>query len=342
MTHEIEPGVEPLQELPDAIDIETLPFEEFLLSHPEDQPVADQLTVGQPVEGAADQPAEDGEDQAADRDFVILGAMRSARVAVQLGHCYRASGSAGTGGCCGETEQEYVTRLWGVLEPKLRAAGHEPVRVLADPPRYEACAVMICCHADGSVNPTARGCSFGYNRSLPNAVASKAFGDRWRAEHNAAGYPGGNRPTNYTTNLARYYALAPATRAGAERAVVLEVGFLTNRRDSDWLVANVGRVADALVRTVVAFYGGVASGADTKPPYPEDGLRRGSTGEPVRWLQGRLNEIAGAAGHGVLDGLPLALDGDFGPKTEMVVKVFQGHRGLQPTGIVGPKTWAKL
>ena len=62
----------------------------------------------------------------------------------------------------------------------------------------------------------------------------------------------------------------------------------------------------------------------------------------VSWLQGRLNEIAGAGGHGVLDGRPLAVDGDFGPRTEKVVKVFQEHRALQPTGIVGPKTRAKL
>jgi N-acetylmuramoyl-L-alanine amidase len=39
---------------------------------------------------------------------------------------------------------------------------------------------------------------------------------------------------------------------------VVEFGFLTNRDDHNWLNDNVGRVADALVKTVVAFHGGTA------------------------------------------------------------------------------------
>jgi hypothetical protein len=181
-----------------------------------------------------------------------------ARVGCQLGHVPRTSGSTGTGGCCGETEQEYVKRLFNTIEPKLRAAGHTPIKILADPPGkiYPNMDVFVAFHCDGSENHSARGCSFGYRKDLPNATASKAFGDRWRAEHNAAGYPGGNRATNYTKALAGYYALGPATRAGADRAIVIECGFLTNRADNDWLIENVDRVANALVRTVVAFHGG--------------------------------------------------------------------------------------
>lgn len=184
-----------------------------------------------------------------------------ARVGCQLGHVPRTSGKTGTGGCCGETEQEYVKRLFNTIEPKLQAAGHTPIKILADPPSYPAMDVFIAFHCDGNENHSARGCSFGYRKDLPNAAASKAFGDRWRAEHNAAGYPGGNRETNYTKALAGYYALGPATRAGAERAIVIECGFLTNRADNDWLIENVDRVANALVRTVVAFHGGTLAGA---------------------------------------------------------------------------------
>jgi len=182
-----------------------------------------------------------------------------ARVEIQLGHCYRTTGATGTSGCCGETEQQYVTRLWQALEPKLRSAGHVPIRVLADPPAYPPCDVFVALHCDGSVDPSARGCSFGYNPALGNAAASRALGDRWRAEHNAAGYPGGNRATNYTADLAGYYALRHATAAGADRAIVVELGFLTNRADNSWLTGNVGRVADVMVRAVAAFYGGTAS-----------------------------------------------------------------------------------
>jgi hypothetical protein len=182
-----------------------------------------------------------------------------ARVGCQLGHVARTEGATGTGGCCGVTEQDYVKRLFDALEPKLRAAGHTPIKILADPPSYPAMDMFVAFHCDGSVNHSARGCTFGFREDLANATASKGFGNLWRAEHNAAGYPGGNRPTNSTIDLARYYALEPATQAGADRAIVVEFGFLTNRDDNDWLIDNVDRVANALVRTVVAFHGGTTA-----------------------------------------------------------------------------------
>jgi hypothetical protein len=43
MTHEAEPGIEPLDDLPNAIDVETLPFEDFLVSFPEDRPEDEEL-----------------------------------------------------------------------------------------------------------------------------------------------------------------------------------------------------------------------------------------------------------------------------------------------------------
>lgn len=56
-------------------------------------------------------------------------------------------------------------------------------------------------------------------------------------------------------------------------------------------------------------------------------LKKGSRGEEVKTLQGKLNLIA---------------DGIFGPITEEAVKDFQKKNGLTVDGIVGPKTWAKL
>jgi hypothetical protein len=96
--------------------------------------------------------------------------------------------------------------------------------------------------------------------------------------------------------------------------------------------------AAALVRGA----GPAAQPAHGRPDLPGGGLRRGSSGEPVRWLQRRLNEIAGPHGHGVLGGKPLVTDGLFGELTEKVVKAFQAHRGLAVDGVVGPRTWALL
>jgi peptidoglycan hydrolase-like protein with peptidoglycan-binding domain len=62
--------------------------------------------------------------------------------------------------------------------------------------------------------------------------------------------------------------------------------------------------------------------------HPE--LRRGSQGDAVRELQGRLQ-------------VPwLKQDGDFGEATEQAVKAYQQSQGLTADGVVGPETWAKL
>lgn len=56
-------------------------------------------------------------------------------------------------------------------------------------------------------------------------------------------------------------------------------------------------------------------------------LRRGSSGDHVRYLQRRLKVRA---------------DGIFGPKTESAVRSFQRSKRLKVDGIVGPKTWKAL
>jgi lysozyme family protein len=61
-------------------------------------------------------------------------------------------------------------------------------------------------------------------------------------------------------------------------------------------------------------------------------LRQGEKGESVRRLQERLKHV----------GFDLKVDGDFGPKTLEAVQSFQRRVGLEPDGIVGPRTWAKL
>jgi hypothetical protein len=79
-----------------------------------------------------------------------------------------------------------------------------------------------------------------------------------------------------------------------------------------------------------------------RPALPPGGLHRGSAGAAVRFLQQRLNALAGPRGHAVLGGKPLAVDGVFGPLTDKVVRAFQAQHRLEVDGIVGPKTWAQL
>lgn len=73
-----------------------------------------------------------------------------------------------------------------------------------------------------------------------------------------------------------------------------------------------------------------------KAPEGRTTIRRGSKGQLVKDAQQRLKtNYAAYAGK-------LAVDGDFGPGTEAVVKEFQRRSGLAADGVIGPQTWAKL
>lgn len=61
-------------------------------------------------------------------------------------------------------------------------------------------------------------------------------------------------------------------------------------------------------------------------------LKKGSKGDEVEVLQHLLN----------VEGVKVTIDGDFGPRTETAVKVFQMAKGLVNDGIVGPATWKAL
>ena len=58
----------------------------------------------------------------------------------------------------------------------------------------------------------------------------------------------------------------------------------------------------------------------------------GSSGDDVRKLQKRLNE----------EGYTLAVDGQFGSKTQAAVRDYQKKKGLSVDGIVGKNTWGAL
>ena len=62
-------------------------------------------------------------------------------------------------------------------------------------------------------------------------------------------------------------------------------------------------------------------------------LKRGSSGEAVRQLQQALKDLGYDPG---------AIDGQFGPDTEAVVKAFQGHSEIAVDGIVGEITWRNI
>ncbi len=80
-------------------------------------------------------------------------------------------------------------------------------------------------------------------------------------------------------------------------------------------------------------------GPDTWAALPADPhtpvLQRGASGADVHRLQTGLHAYAGG-GQGADPG---PIDGDFGPRTEHAVRVYQSERGVAVDGIVGDRTW---
>lgn len=64
-------------------------------------------------------------------------------------------------------------------------------------------------------------------------------------------------------------------------------------------------------------------------------LRIGDRGEDVRQMQARFNRDYPAYSK-------LATDGDFGPKTEAVVREFERRSGLDDDGVAGPEVLIRL
>jgi peptidoglycan hydrolase-like protein with peptidoglycan-binding domain len=64
-------------------------------------------------------------------------------------------------------------------------------------------------------------------------------------------------------------------------------------------------------------------------------LKSGAHGTDVHRLQTGLHAYAG----GGAGADPGPIDGDFGPKTEHAVRVYQSERGLTSDGVVGDRTW---
>ena len=68
------------------------------------------------------------------------------------------------------------------------------------------------------------------------------------------------------------------------------------------------------------------------PPWPGEDLRKSTVGPDVVVVQHRLAER----------GWDVQPDGDFGERTDTVVRAFQTEKGLECDGIVGRQTWDAL
>lgn len=165
-------------------------------------------------------------------------------VIVQMGHCFRKTGSTGTSGHRG-TEQEFVSIVGPKMVEWLTFAGLTARTVLADE-AIPSSKVFIALHQDGSTNASARGASIGYP---PSNGDGRDLGQLWKAMYQQAGWPSGFRPDNYTSALSGYYGFR---KTNADVKLLIEHGFATNVADENWMwdhIPQIARVnADAVVR----------------------------------------------------------------------------------------------
>ncbi len=88
----------------------------------------------------------------------------------------------------------------------------------------------------------------------------------------------------------------------------------------------------AKAKTAVARLEGFVLAGEAPPAAGRPVLRRGSKGEAVVELQRALRGL----------GFMVAIDGDFGPGTEVAVAALQREKGLGVDGIVGNDTWKAI
>ena len=189
---------------------------------------------------------------------------------VQQGHCFRTKDSTGTAG-----EQEYAVRVANACASLLGGrAGWVVNRTLADENDYSGDA-FVSIHCDGSDKPSAEGASVGYQ-----SREGQVFAHAWKRAYAARGWTGRFRVDNYTVDLAEYYGVRKAIKAGNRRAFVAECGFRTNAGDRARLDAPGGpeRVALAI---------GDALGIPV--PQPE-GLERKAEDMSLRLVRGNSTQ----------------------------------------------------
>ena len=190
---------------------------------------------------------------------------------------------------------------------------------------------LVEIHQNSNVGTPATGSeAFISIRELPRA---RALGTAILRRLQSMGYV--NRGVKTATNASGQDSFG-ILRQTQMPAVLLECAFINNPTDMARFDTN--RIAQAIaesVREVFPLSGGGNSGL---PPYPGTLLRSGSRGESVRQIQHCLNRVAQRQPSiGIL-----AEDGIYGPRTQASVMTFQRIFGLNPDGIVGPLTWARL
>ena len=113
---------------------------------------------------------------------------------------------------------------------------------------------------------------------------------------------------------------------------------LVTERGSEWCAVTYGGTAGYVMTKFLTFLSAaptatpVSDAGDADPSVYTRTLRSGMTGEDVRWVQGRLQEL----------GYTVTVNGKYDSTTIAAVKAFQSKNGLTSDGLAGSQTFAVL
>jgi len=180
--------------------------------------------------------------------FILLviaiwnGRVLNTTVLIQAGHVGRVTGNIGSTHN-GLKESEWNERVAIRVEDILKKKGIIVDRVGAKIPTANA-RIAVAIHFDGSENHCATGASIGHDGS----AVSKALAKRWREEYGKF-FPFKWHRDNFTKNLSDYYGFSKVTTT--KGFLVLELGEITCKEQTDWLEPRLGEVAAKIAYFII-------------------------------------------------------------------------------------------
>ncbi len=155
-------------------------------------------------------------------------------VLIQEGHVGRTKGNIGSIHN-GLVESKWNSLVGKEVERLLEAKGIDVTRVGAKIPIANT-SIAVAIHFDGAEKECSTGASIGYN-SDPKV---KAMAKRWREQYSSF-FPFKWHQDNFTDNLSHYYGFSHVQ--ASKGFLVLELGELTCKKQTDWLEPRLKEVA---------------------------------------------------------------------------------------------------
>lgn len=177
--------------------------------------------------------------------FVALfnGGVINTTVLIQEGHVGRTSGNTGSVHN-GIAEVKWNSIVGKEVERLLNKKGIAVERIGAKVPMCNT-EIAVAIHFDGAETACATGASIGYDGQCSGA---KGMAQRWRNTYGSF-FPFKWHGDNFTKNLRDYYAYSSVN--ASKGFLVLELGEITCKEQTDWLEPRLKEVAGKIANFII-------------------------------------------------------------------------------------------